>query len=190
MILISGATGGIGGEICRLLAGTGTPFRAMVRQRHRPRHSARTGPTRCAGRFDRPTPCPPRCRASTRCFIHPAHPAPVRAGDGRPSTARARRASAASSSCRPSDANVRSTVPWARTHARIDHICARRGSNGTILKPTAFMQNFLWFKDAIAKGFLRRSRARVRCRGSTRATWPASPPRCWARKAMPARPIS
>ena len=32
MILISGATGGIGSEICRLLGQAGTPFRAMARQ--------------------------------------------------------------------------------------------------------------------------------------------------------------
>ena len=28
------------------------------------------------------------------------------------------------------------------------------GLRGTILRPSAFMQNFLWFKDPIARGFL------------------------------------
>jgi uncharacterized protein YbjT (DUF2867 family) len=45
-------------------------------------------------------------------------------------------------------------VPWAKAHALIDHHLRASGIGWTILKPTAFMQNFLWFKDPIAKGFL------------------------------------
>jgi uncharacterized protein YbjT (DUF2867 family) len=53
-----------------------------------------------------------------------------------------------------SDGNVRSPVPWAKSHALIDHHLRGSGLGWTILKPTAFMQNFLWFKNPIAKGFL------------------------------------
>jgi uncharacterized protein YbjT (DUF2867 family) len=53
-----------------------------------------------------------------------------------------------------SDCNVRSPVPWAKSHALIDHHLRASGVDWTILKPTAFMQNFLWFKDPIARGFL------------------------------------
>lgn len=51
-----------------------------------------------------------------------------------------------------SDCNVRSPVPWAKSHALIDHHLRGSGIGWTILKPTAYMQNFLWFKDPIAKG--------------------------------------
>ncbi len=43
---------------------------------------------------------------------------------------------------------------WAKSHALIDHYLRDAGIGWTILKPTAFMQNFFWFKDPIAKGFL------------------------------------
>ncbi|MGR3198632.1 MAG: NAD(P)H-binding protein [Paracoccus sp. (in: a-proteobacteria)] len=53
-----------------------------------------------------------------------------------------------------SDSNVSTPVPWAQAHARIDHHLRASGPRWTILKPTAFMQNFLWFKDPISRGFL------------------------------------
>lgn len=42
----------------------------------------------------------------------------------------------------------------AKSHALIDHHLRDAGIGWTILKPTAFMQNFFWFKDPIAKGLL------------------------------------
>lgn len=45
-------------------------------------------------------------------------------------------------------------MPWAKHHALIDHHLRAAGIGWTILKPTAFMRNFLWFKDPIARGFL------------------------------------
>jgi len=45
-------------------------------------------------------------------------------------------------------------IPWAKSHALIDHHLRDAGIGWTILKPTAFMQNFFWFKDPIAKGLL------------------------------------
>jgi uncharacterized protein YbjT (DUF2867 family) len=154
MILISGATGGIGGEICRLLDEAGTPFRAMGRQQAQVDAFRAKGTDAVLGDFDRPetllaamegidtmfliTPPTQRQFAQETAAIDAARHAGIR---------RIIKLSA-------SDANVRSTVPWAQTHARIDHHLRASGIDWTILKPTAFMQNFLWFKDAIAKGFL------------------------------------
>ncbi len=154
MILVSGATGGIGGEICRLLTQAGTPFRALGRQQAQVDALREKGTDAVLGDFDRPetlstamhgidtmfliTPPTQRQFAQETAAIDAARRAGVR---------RIVKLSA-------SDANVRSTVPWAQTHARIDHHLRASGIEWTILKPTAFMQNFLWFKDAIKKGFL------------------------------------
>ena len=53
-----------------------------------------------------------------------------------------------------SDCNVRSRIPWAKSHARIDHHLRASVVDWTILMPTAFMQNFLWFTTPVAKGYL------------------------------------
>lgn len=154
MILISGATGGIGGEICRLLARTGTPFRAMGRQAAQVEAFRKDGTDAVLGDFDRPDTLPAAMQGIDTLFlITPPTPrqfAQETAAIDAARDAGVRRIVKLSAS----DANVRSTVPWARTHARIDHHLRASGVEWTILKPTAFMQNFLWFKDAIAKGFL------------------------------------
>lgn len=154
MILISGATGGIGGEICRLLAQAQTPFRAMVRRPAQVDALRDKGMDAVLGDFDRPESLPAAMHGVDTMFL--ITPPTQRqfeqeiAGIDAAGQAGVRRIVKLSAS----DANVRSTVPWARTHARIDHHLRASGIAWTILKPTAFMQNFLWFKDPIRKGFL------------------------------------
>jgi uncharacterized protein YbjT (DUF2867 family) len=53
-----------------------------------------------------------------------------------------------------SDAHLKSSVPWAKSHAEIDHYLRKSGIEWTILKPTAFMQNFLTLSKPISKGIL------------------------------------
>lgn len=154
MILISGATGGIGGEVCRLLKEAGTPFRAMARRQEQVDAFQRQGIEAVRGDFDHPETLAAAMQGCATMFlITPPTPdqfaqetavidAAKHAGVGRIVKISA------------SDGNVRSPVPWARTHARIDHHLRAAGIGWTILKPTAFMQNFLWFKDPIARGFL------------------------------------
>lgn len=154
MILISGATGGIGGEICRLLAQSKTPFRAMCRKPAQVEDFRQRGVETVLGDFDRPETLPAAMDGCQTMFlITPPTPeqftqetaaidAAKRAGVGRIVKVSA------------SDGNVRSPVPWAQAHARIDHHLRAAGIDWTLLKPTAFMQNFLWFKDPIAKGYL------------------------------------
>lgn len=154
MILVSGATGGIGGEVCRLLKAAGTPFRAMARRQEQVDAFGRQGIDAVRGDFDHPETLAAAMQGCDTMFlITPPTPdqfaqetaaidAAKRAGIGRIVKISA------------SDGNVRSPVPWARTHALIDHHLRAAGIGWTILKPTAFMQNFLWFKDPIARGFL------------------------------------
>ncbi|RXR03464.1 SDR family oxidoreductase [Pseudoxanthomonas composti] len=154
MILVSGATGGIGGELCRLLGQAQVPFRAMCRKQAQLEDFRKRGMDAVLGDFDRPETLPAAMAGCETMFlITPPTPeqfkqetaaidAAKRAGIGRIVKVSA------------SDGNVRSPVPWARAHARIDHHLRAAGIDWTLLKPTAFMQNFLWFKKPIAKGYL------------------------------------
>lgn len=154
MILVSGATGGIGGEVCRLLKQAGTPFRAMGRKQEQVDRFREQGMDAVLGDFDRPETLAAAMQGvDTMFLITPPTPQQIEQETGaidaakRAGVGRIVKVSA-------SDGNVRSPVPWARSHALIDHHLRGSGIGWTILKPTAFMQNFLWFKDPIARGFL------------------------------------
>lgn len=154
MILVSGATGGIGGEVCRLLKEERTPFRALCRKQAQVERLTSKGMDAVLGDFDRPETLAAAMQGiDTMFLITPptrqqvtqetaAIDAAKEAGVGRIVKISA------------SDGNVRSPVPWAKAHALIDHHLRASGIGWTILKPTAFMQNFLWFKDPIARGVL------------------------------------
>ncbi len=154
MILVSGATGGIGGEVCRLLKEAGTPFRALCRKQEQVERLSQQGIDAVRGDFDRPDTLAAAMRGiETMFLITPPTPQQVTQ-----ETAAIDAANEAGVSrivkISASDSNVRSPVPWAKAHALIDHHLRASGIGWTILKPTAFMQNFLWFKDPIARGFL------------------------------------
>lgn len=154
MILVSGATGGIGGEICRLLKQTGTPFRAMGRQQGQVDAFRSKGIDAVLGDFDRPETLPAAMHGIETMFLI-TPPTERQYEQETVAIDAARRAGIRRIvKLSASDANIRSPVPWARAHARIDHHLRASGVEWTILKPTAFMQNFLWFKDPIARGFL------------------------------------
>ncbi len=154
MILVSGATGGIGGEVCRLFNLNQTPFRALCRKEEQVASLRKQGMDAVLGDFDRPETLQAAMQGiDTMFLITPPTPQQVAQ-----ETAAIDAAKAAGIGrivkISASDGNVRSPVPWAKAHALIDHHLRAAGIGWTILKPTAFMQNFLWFKDPIAKGFL------------------------------------
>ncbi|WP_312491180.1 SDR family oxidoreductase [Sphingomonas sp.] len=154
MILISGATGGIGGEVCRLLQDAGTPFRAMARRPEQVDALRQKGMDAVLGDFDRAETLAAAMRGCDTLFlITPPTQSQFRQETGAIDAAR-REGVKRIVKISASDGNIHSPVPWARTHARIDHHLRGAGIDWTILKPTAFMQNFLWFKDPVAKGFL------------------------------------
>lgn len=154
MILVSGATGGIGGELCRLLGDAGVPFRALCRKPSQVETLRRNGMDAAQGDFDRPETLPAAMQGCDTMFlITPPTPEQVRQETGAINAAK-RVGVGRIVKISASDSNVRSPVPWARSHALIDHHLRGSGIGWTILKPTAFMQNFLWFKNPIASGFL------------------------------------
>ncbi|PZU76864.1 MAG: NAD(P)-dependent oxidoreductase [Brevundimonas sp.] len=154
MILVTGATGGIGGEICRLLHDAGTPFRAMVRKPEQVAKLKDKGFEAVIGDFDRPDTLANAMHGSDTLFLlttpNPRQVEQETAAIDAAKSAGVRRIVKLSAS----DANVRSLIPWATSHALIDHHLRASGVAWTILKPTGFMQNFLWYKTPIAKGFL------------------------------------
>ncbi|QWC57216.1 NAD(P)H-binding protein [Erythrobacter sp. 3-20A1M] len=154
MILVSGATGGIGGEICRIFKEAGTPFRALCRKEQQVEDFGHRGMDAVLGDFDRPETLPSAMQGIDSMFLI----TPPTQRQVAQETAAIDAAKAAGIGrivkISASDSNARSPVPWAKAHALIDHHLRPSGIDWTILKPTAFMQNFLWFKDPIAKGFL------------------------------------
>jgi uncharacterized protein YbjT (DUF2867 family) len=154
MILVSGATGGIGGEVCRLLQDAGTPFRALCRKQDQIERLAQQGIEAVRGDFDQPETLSAAMEGIETMFL--ITPQGQRQVTQEKTAIDAAKAAGVSRIVKvsASDGNVRSPVPWAKAHALIDHHLRASGISWTILKPTAFMQNFLWFKDPIARGFL------------------------------------
>lgn len=154
MILVSGATGGIGGEVCRLLKESGTPFRALCRKQEQVESLSKKGIDAVRGDFDRPETLAAAMRGIDTMFLI-TPPTQQQVTQEKAAIDAAKEAGVDRIvKISASDSNVRSPVPWAKAHALIDHHLRASGIGWTILKPTAFMQNFLWFKDPIAKGFL------------------------------------
>ncbi len=69
MILVSGATGGIGGETCRILQQRGVPFRAMCRKQEQVDSLHGRGIDAVIGDFDRPDTLPAAMRGIDTMFL-------------------------------------------------------------------------------------------------------------------------
>ncbi|WP_116126345.1 SDR family oxidoreductase [Lewinella sp. IMCC34183] len=154
MILVTGATGDIGGKLCGLLYDHQVPFRAMCRKQAQIDQFIRKGIEAVLGDFERPETLTGCMQGCDRLFlITPPDPRQVRwekdAIDAAVRTGIHRIVKVSAS-----DANLGSVVPWAKSHATIDHYLRGADIAWTILKPTAFMQNFLSLAKSVSKGFL------------------------------------
>ncbi|GGE96559.1 SDR family oxidoreductase [Sphingomonas prati] len=154
MILVLGATGGIGGEVCRLLKQAGTSFRAMARKQEQIDRFHKNGGDAVLGDLDQPETLTAAMRGIDTLFLVTA-PTPAQIAQETAAIDAAKRAGVGRIvKISASDCNVRSPIPWAKSHALIDHHLRASGIDWTILMPTAFMQNFLWFTKPVAKGYL------------------------------------
>jgi uncharacterized protein YbjT (DUF2867 family) len=154
MILVLGATGGIGGEVCRQLKDAGAPFRAMARKQAQIDRLQKEGVDAVLGDLDRPETLPAAMAGIETLFLVTA-PTQAQVAQETAAIDAAKRAGVGRIvKISASDCNVRSKIPWAKAHALIDHHLRASGLDWTILKPTAFMQNFLWFTKPVAKGYL------------------------------------
>ena len=154
MILALGATGGIGGEVCRQLKKAGTSFRAMARKQEQVDSFRKDGVDAVLGDLDQPETLSAAMSGIDTLFLVTAPKPPQVAQETAAIDAAKRAGVSRIVKISASDCNVRSKIPWAKAHALIDHHLRASGVDWTILMPTAFMQNFLWFTKPVAKGYL------------------------------------
>ena len=154
MILVTGATGDIGGQLCELLKANDIPFRAMCRKQPQIDRFRDRGIEAVPGDFSDPSSLPSAMQDCDRLFlITPPSPEQVK-WETRAIDAAKQAGIQYIVKISASDSNLASPVPWAKSHAEIDHYLRGSGVEWTILKPTAFMQNFLSLSRPIARGIL------------------------------------
>ncbi|WP_025982226.1 NAD(P)H-binding protein, partial [Xanthomonas phaseoli] len=138
MILVSGATGGIGGELCRLLQEAATPFRAMCLKQEQVENLRRKGMDAVLGDFDTPDTLQNAMQGCDTLFLI-TPPTPDQVAQETAAIDAARRAGIGRIvKVSASDCNVRSPVPWAKSHALIDHHLRASGIAWTILVTSTF----------------------------------------------------
>jgi uncharacterized protein YbjT (DUF2867 family) len=145
MILVTGATGKVGSEATRLLAGRGEPVRALVRDRGRAAALEAAGAQLAVGDLDDPASLDTALTdVDVVVLVSPAVPAQelavvdaaVRAGVGHVVKA-------------TSKASADSPVGRRRGQARIEAGLLDSGLPHTLLRSNAYMQNFLALAPAI-----------------------------------------
>ncbi|MFD1258013.1 NAD(P)H-binding protein [Mucilaginibacter terrae] len=153
MILVTGATSVIGQKLCQLLAENKKVFRAMCRKEDQLQKFRKQGVDAVLGKFEDPESLRSAMKGCTFLFlVSPPTENQLQCETNVIDVAKQEQISYIIK-VSASDANLRSSVPWAKTHAHIDHHLRASGIAWTILKPTAFMQNFLTMTKPISKGF-------------------------------------
>ena len=154
MILITGATSDIGRKLCQLLAENGKPFRAMCRKEEQLEKFREQGMEVILGDFEHPESLKAAMQGCNSLFlVSPPTENQVQCEKNAIDMAN-QEGLTYIVKISASDANLKSSVPWAKSHAEIDHHLRNSGIEWTILKPTAFMQNFLSLSKPISKGLL------------------------------------
>lgn len=154
MILITGATSDIGQKLCQLLSENKKPFRAMCRKEEQLEQFRKRGIDAVLGNFENPESLKAAMQGCICLFLtSPPTQNQVQCEKNAIDIAK-QEGIAYIVKISASDANLKSSVPWAKSHAEIDHHLRNSGMEWTILKPTAFMQNFLSLSKPISKGIL------------------------------------
>ncbi len=153
-ILVTGATGTIGGELVRLLVAAGRPVRAMARRPAQLTALADAGAEPVLADLDDAAALRTAMTGCAQVFLLTA---PME--DQLAQERRAMDAAVAASVRRivrvsAGDSNVGTAVPWARAHAHADRYLAGTGLSWTVLRPSAFFQNLVGSAPAVRRGFL------------------------------------
>ena len=153
MILVTGATGHVGGELARLLQADGHKVRVLVRDPHKAAHLPRRI-QRVVGDLGRPETLPAAFDGAERVFV-------MGTGHGLEYTANA--VAAATTAGVQRIVNLSSIgvalapMPiMGRWHREREEVIEATGVGCTLLRPSNFMTNALWWAAAIrAEGMVR-----------------------------------
>lgn len=152
MILVTGGTGTVGGEVISQLAATGTPFRAMVRSQAKAAAMKLTGVQFVQGDLAEPRTLAEALRGIDQVFLLCA-PLPNQTELEANMVAAAKAAGVrhiVKLSAMTADPNSSSRFP--RIHGQVEQIIRDSGMEWTFLRPTSFMQNLLGLADMIKSG--------------------------------------
>ena len=153
-ILVTGATGGIGRRLVELLAEAGEPVRALCRRPEQVADFRGRGVDAVLGDLGDPASLEAAMRGADRLFLLTA-PTRAQREHGRNGVEAARRAGLARVVyLSTADLNPDSAIPWVSAHADTGRRLQASGTPWTLLKPSAFMQNFLESAPAIKRGLL------------------------------------
>ncbi|MDB4973550.1 MAG: NmrA family protein [Myxococcaceae bacterium] len=156
MILVTGTTGTIGQELCRLLFQSGTRFRALCRRDDQVRDLAVRGVSAVRGDFADVDSMRRAMDGCDRLFLLTPAVEEQRTWQTRAIDVALERGIRHITRISAADANLGSGVPWARAQAEVDHYLRAHAHSirWTVLRPTGFMQNWLEAAQAIARGVL------------------------------------
>lgn len=161
-ILITGATGGIGREVVRLLHAAGAPVRAMCRRQQQIDEFAKAGVDAVHGDLDQPETVVNAMRGAARVFLL-TFPGQKQLEHGKTGIAAAARAGVQHVvHLGAADADITSPVPWAKASGLIDLELRRSTMDWTLVRPSAFMQNLLGSAGPIKRGLLPQTSGRGR----------------------------
>lgn len=153
-VLVTGATSGVGGEVVRLLAGSGVAVSAMHRRREQAGDLRALGAEPVLADYDDQRSLQAAMKGCSDVFLvtpplQGQFPRDQRAIDAAV-TAGVHRVVRLSAS----DSNRTTKVPWARDHARADHYLADSGLRWTVLRASGFMENLAAAAPMVRRGFL------------------------------------
>ena len=149
MILVSGATGLVGGELVRLLREQGEPVRALVRSPAKAPAVEEHGAEVALGDLGRPDSLDSALQGVERVFIMCGSDARQIELEGNLIDAAARAGVGHAVKLSAIGAGLESPVAFARWHAEIEHHLERSGLPYTHLRPNGFMQDMLGNAPAI-----------------------------------------
>ena len=153
-VLVTGATGDIGGHLIEALRSRSAPFAVMCRKPEQRRHFEELGVEAVAGDFADPQTLPSAFETFDQVFLL----APQSERQFEMDRAAIDAASQAGVThvvkVSTADANAASRIPWARDHARADEHLAASGLEWTRLAPGAFTKNLLQLAPAVRRGLL------------------------------------
>ena len=143
MILITGATGNIGGEVVRLLLSKGVQVRALVRDTKKAEALAQSGVELAQGDFDNPASLDAALKGVDSAFLlSPSMPQQV---EQQNAFVDAAQRAGVRHIVKLSGAGASENNPqqFARWHWQVEQHIRQSGIQFTIVQPVYFMQNFL-----------------------------------------------